>query len=1593
MLTIPFPSTATAHAALFRVRLHSTGQFLSTRKPWFMRIHPRLISRLVRLRHFSAFWSTCLLLLTLSMTASATPQIAPGGSGSFPPTAFQGPPGAWGIYNPAGTLIAASGPPTPGTNGWSVSFQTAYNGSPYITALTVNAPSSAALGTGYKVVVGGPPGNDAASFDITGGAGGDGSVGLSSLTLLPTSVIGAQTNGTMSTGTITLRTTATTDTVVSLSSSNTSLVTLPSTVTVPAGSTSQTFTLTANNVTSQATVQISALYGGMTLTQTLTINPWLNALSLSSSRVVGGSPVTGTITLNAPAPSGGLPVTITASDPSVTVSSGGTVTVPAGSNTQTFTLATSTVTAGTSVTIAATYSSLTLTQSLYVQPLLSYLSLSPSTVTGGSPSTGTITLNGPAPTAVSISLSSGNTAVATVPASVAVAAGATSAQFPVTTSVVTSVSSAAITASYAGASASQTLTVNPIQVSVSLSPTSVVGGNPSTGTVTLSGQAPANGLTVTLSSSNTTVATVPGNVIVAAGQTSATFTVTTTAVTSSTSVYITAAYGGLSNYAYLTVQPLLGSVSISPYSVIGGSSATGTVNLNGPAPSGGTTVTLSSSSPAASVPASVTVAAGATTQTFTVTTTTVTQNTYVNISASNAGTTVSAGLYLQPLLANLWLNPSSVYGGGTSVGTVTLNAAAPAGGITITLASSNTAVATVPASIPVAAGATSATFNITTSAVSVSSSSTISAAYGGVTLQQTLSVVPLLASVSLSPNRVIGGGSAIGTVNLSGPAPSGGITVTLASDNTAVATVPVSVAVAAGATSVPFPVTVQTVTVSSTANISAAYGGVTRSAQLTVVPLIASVSLNPSKVVGGDPSTGTVSFNIQAPSGVTLTLSSSNPVVTVPSSLSVATSSYSATFNVTTTAVTTETVVTITAFYGGVSQSAILTLEPMPTIIGLSFIPAEVTGGSGTTCKVTLSGIAPVAGSVVALSNPNTAIATVPFSVTVSSGQTSTTFPVTTTPVGSTTSVSMTGTYRSTSASAALTVDRPTLTGFAFAQNPTVGGNTDLATLRLDGNAPAGGFIVQLSCTPTNGAAVSGAALPTSVTIPAGSSSTTVPVQTTTVNAPVTLTFTAQAVQAGTTPITGGETLTASVGLTLSTLHAIDLLLPKAIQLQWSVSAVGNFLLYRGGVLVATLPNTATVYTDAFGWTSGQTYEYDIKDGNTSPPTLLSSEQVVPYLVPATQAQAVDSRLDPRYSTNVFLDHAFGSTAYKGGLFVGFASDPARIGRSFAQFNLTQQPTGGVYRAGRVNAYFVTGYTDSGPVSMTVGCQAIPNNAWSAPTLTWDTAPTVAGFSPSAATQTTAIQYDPSLPGGLSVTGGSGQAALSWVAPVTRKTISSYTVWYGSSDGYYPNSVPGLTGRSTTITGLTNGTPYYFAVQAVYSDGTSSGNSPSASATPPNVSGTRTPPNVWCSWLLSNDIQGALLGNGGGGNLLSVAWASTNESQSGWAYFAKIEYDSTLGPNVTHLWSIPTLVRLDAPPTVSASGSGTGLLTVNGIGLQGSATVQLSSDNPAVATVPASIPVSGLNRSFIITPHGAGMAHITATLGAISITKTVTVGP
>ncbi len=94
-------------------------------------------------------------------------------------------------------------------------------------------------------------------------------------------------------------------------------------------------------------------------------------------------------------------------------------------------------------------------------PTLSSVTLNPTSVTGGSSSTGTVTLSGPAPGSGALVSLSSSASAATLPASVTVAAGATSTNFTVSTSAVTTSIPVTISASYAGATKTASLTVNP----------------------------------------------------------------------------------------------------------------------------------------------------------------------------------------------------------------------------------------------------------------------------------------------------------------------------------------------------------------------------------------------------------------------------------------------------------------------------------------------------------------------------------------------------------------------------------------------------------------------------------------------------------------------------------------------------------------------------------------------------------------------------------------------------------------------------------------------------------------------------------------------------------------------------------------------------------------------------------------------------------------------------------------------------------------------------------------------------------------------------------------------------------------------------
>jgi hypothetical protein len=190
----------------------------------------------------------------------------------------------------------------------------------------------------------------------------------------------------------------------------------------------------------------------------------------------------------------------------------------------------------------------------------------------------------------------------------------------------------------------------------------------------------------------------------------------------------------------------LASILASPNPVVGGNSSTGTVTLTAVAPAGGAVVALQAASPSVAVPSSVTIAAGSVSATFAIATSAVTSQTGATISASYNGVTKQTVLTLNApppppsaVLSTLTVSPTTVVGGKPSTGTVTLSAAAPAEGATVNLSSSNT-VATVPASVFLAAGTTSKTFTVTTKTTKKPTSATITASRNGVTKTASLSV-------------------------------------------------------------------------------------------------------------------------------------------------------------------------------------------------------------------------------------------------------------------------------------------------------------------------------------------------------------------------------------------------------------------------------------------------------------------------------------------------------------------------------------------------------------------------------------------------------------------------------------------------------------------------------------------------------------------------------------------------------------------------------------------------------------------------------------------------------------------------------------
>lgn len=466
------------------------------------------------------------------------------------------------------------------------------------------------------------------------------------------------------------------------------------------------------------------------------------------------------------------------------------------------------------------------------------VSFSPDTVVGGLDSSGTVTLDSPAPAGgLTVALVS-NSPAAQVPASILVGPGQNSASFAANTSSVKDQVLVTITATASGISKAGSLTINPVFLSsVAVNPPVVSQGDSAVLTVTLNGPAPTGGTKVQL---NSTVreASVPGALIVPAGQSSATFTIKSKFLTDPQTATITASLGYVETTASLTVNPIGPSnITLTPASVNGKLPATGTVNLYSPAGKDGMVIDLGSSSGVAKVPSSVKIPAGQSSATFPIATIPVSILSTSNITAKFEHVVRASTLsVLAPTIATVAFTPPTVAGGTPASGLITLSFEAPPHGLRVQISSDNPNV-TVPEEIAIPAGKTTATFKAKTVAIAVSKPANIKVLLNAAGPTTALPVTaPVMTSLKLTAPTVVGQKDCQAIVTIGSPAPDGGLDIAVASsDKNAI--VPKTVTVQTGKTSAKFNI--------KTSKVKAATP-VTITLTLNAAPLTAPLTINPN---------------------------------------------------------------------------------------------------------------------------------------------------------------------------------------------------------------------------------------------------------------------------------------------------------------------------------------------------------------------------------------------------------------------------------------------------------------------------------------------------------------------------------------------------------------------------------------------------------------------------------------------------------------------------------------------------------------------------------------------------------------------------
>src|SRR5262249_7181137 len=120
---------------------------------------------------------------------------------------------------------------------------------------------------------------------------------------------------------------------------------------------------------------------------------------------------------------------------------------------------------------------------------------------------------------------------------------------------------------------------------------------------------------------------------------------------------------------------------------------------------------------------------------------------------------------------------------------------------------------------------------------------------------------------------------------------------------------------------------------------------------------------------------------------------------------------------------------------------------------------------------------------------------------------------------------------------------------------------------------------------------------------------------------------------------TGAEPKNLTLTETYNDLRVTDFYMPNTAHLVWVGTANGNCLLFRDGVQIASVSNTTNAYDDTCGGGAVPpgTITYELyMSGN--PGVLQSRLKTILNTFTASENQAVDSRIDARWSSLKYID-------------------------------------------------------------------------------------------------------------------------------------------------------------------------------------------------------------------------------------------------------------------------------------------------------------------------------------------------------------------